>query len=78
MVRTHIKKVDSAIEGGDHAKAIEAYNAAVLEAAFQVRRSGQVRLPGLTGRLLCHDKGYPPGPAFGLFDLVHEHGRGRG
>ncbi len=29
MVRTHIKKVVAAIEGGDHAKAIEAYNCAV-------------------------------------------------
>lgn len=29
MVRTQIKKVDSAIEGGDHAKAVEAYNTAV-------------------------------------------------
>lgn len=29
MVRTQIKKVDAAIEGGDHAKAAEAYNAAV-------------------------------------------------
>lgn len=29
MVRTQIKKVDAAIEGGDHAAATEAYNAAV-------------------------------------------------
>jgi len=29
MVRTQIKKVDAAIEGGDHAKAVEAYNTAV-------------------------------------------------
>ncbi len=29
MVRTYIKKVDAAIEGGDHAAATEAYNAAV-------------------------------------------------
>jgi|TARA_B100000315_G_scaffold182266_1_gene171121 small subunit ribosomal protein S20 len=29
MVRTYIKKVDTAIEGGDHAAAAEAYNAAV-------------------------------------------------
>ena len=29
MVRTQIKKVDSAIEGGDHAKAVEAYNTMV-------------------------------------------------
>lgn len=28
MVRTYIKKVDSAIAGGDHAAATEAYNAA--------------------------------------------------
>lgn len=29
MVRTYIKKVDVAIEGGDHAAATEAYNTAV-------------------------------------------------
>ena len=29
MVRTYIKKVDAAIEGGDHAAALEAYNSAV-------------------------------------------------
>ncbi len=29
MVRTYIKKVDAAIEGGDHAAATEAYKAAV-------------------------------------------------
>ena len=29
MVRTQIKKVDAAIQGGDHAAATEAYNAAV-------------------------------------------------
>ena len=29
MVRTYIKKVDAAIEGGDHAAATEAYNSAV-------------------------------------------------
>lgn len=29
MVRTYIKKVDAAIEGGDHKEASEAYNAAV-------------------------------------------------
>ena len=29
MVRTYIKKVDAAIEGGDHAAATEAYNVAV-------------------------------------------------
>lgn len=29
MVRTSIKKVDAAIEGGDHATALTAYNAAV-------------------------------------------------
>ncbi|MFT4816934.1 MAG: small subunit ribosomal protein S20 [Pseudohongiellaceae bacterium] len=29
MVRTQIKKVDAAIEGGDHTKAVEAYNAMV-------------------------------------------------
>ncbi|MEQ8314203.1 MAG: 30S ribosomal protein S20 [Gammaproteobacteria bacterium] len=29
MVRTYIKKVDAAIEGGDHKAATEAYNAAV-------------------------------------------------
>ena len=29
MVRTQIKKVDAAIEGGDHAADTEAYNAAV-------------------------------------------------
>jgi small subunit ribosomal protein S20 len=29
MVRTYIKKADAAIEGGDHAAATEAYNAAV-------------------------------------------------
>lgn len=29
MVRTYIKKVDSAIAGGDHAAASEAYNTAV-------------------------------------------------
>lgn len=29
MVRTYIKKVDAAIEGGDHAQANEAYTAAV-------------------------------------------------
>lgn len=29
MVRTQIKKVDAAIEGGDHSKATEAYNSAV-------------------------------------------------
>ncbi|MDA1370528.1 MAG: 30S ribosomal protein S20 [Proteobacteria bacterium] len=29
MVRTSIKKVDAAIEGGDHAAALTAYNAAV-------------------------------------------------
>jgi len=29
MVRTYIKKVDAAIESGDHAKAQEAYNQAV-------------------------------------------------
>ncbi|GJM14401.1 MAG: 30S ribosomal protein S20 [Pseudohongiella sp.] len=29
MVRTQIKKVDAAIEGGDHGKAVEAYNTAV-------------------------------------------------
>ena len=29
MVRTQIKKVDAAIVGGDHAKAVEAYNMAV-------------------------------------------------
>jgi small subunit ribosomal protein S20 len=29
MVRTHIKKVDAAIQGGDHAAATEAYNKAV-------------------------------------------------
>lgn len=29
MVRTYIKKVDAAIEGGDYAKATEAYKAAV-------------------------------------------------
>ena len=29
MVRTQIKKVDSAIEGGDHAKAVEAYKTMV-------------------------------------------------
>ena len=30
MVRTQIKKVAAAIEGGDHTKAVEAYNAMVL------------------------------------------------
>ena len=29
MVRTQIKKVDAAIEAGDHAKAVEVYNTAV-------------------------------------------------
>lgn len=29
MVRTQLKKVDAAIEGGDHAAATEAYNTAV-------------------------------------------------
>lgn len=29
MVRTQIKKVDAAIEAGDHAKAVEAYNTMV-------------------------------------------------
>ncbi|NKB32101.1 MAG: 30S ribosomal protein S20 [Pseudomonadales bacterium] len=29
MVRTYIKKVDTAIEGGDHGAATEAYNSAV-------------------------------------------------
>jgi|TARA_B110000305_G_scaffold14832_1_gene13846 small subunit ribosomal protein S20 len=29
MVRTQIKKVDAAIVGGDHAKAVEAYNTMV-------------------------------------------------
>ncbi len=29
MVRTQIKKVDAAIQGGDHSAATEAYNAAV-------------------------------------------------
>ena len=29
MVRTYIKKVDAAIEGGDHGAATEAYNQAV-------------------------------------------------